>query len=181
AAGEVEQSVLERAQRVHVEIVAGLVEEQHVAAALEHLGQVQPIALAARELADALLLVAALEVERGDVGARLELPAADVEHVLAARDLLPHRLLAFEGVTALVDVGELHAVAEPQRPAVGRVLTDDHAEERRLAGAIRADDADDAAARQLEGEVVDEQAIAEGLADLRGLDDDVAEARPRGN
>src|SRR5262249_34983452 len=84
-------------------------------------------------------------------------------------------------VTALVDVGELHAVAEPQRPAVGRVLTDDHAEERRLAGAIRADDADDAAARQLEGEVVDEQAIAEGLADLRGLDDDVAEARPRGN
>src|SRR5207249_4296593 len=148
AAREVEQAVLEGTQRVHVEIVAGLVEEQHVAAALEHLGQVQAIALAARELADALLLVAALEVERGDVGARLQLPAANVEDVLAARDLLPHRLLAVEGVTTLVDVGKLHAVADPQRAAVGRVLAGDHAEERRLAGTIGPDDADDATAGQ---------------------------------
>ena len=57
AAGELQQRVLERAQRVHVEVVGRLVEQQHVAAALEHLGQVQPVALAARELADLLLLV----------------------------------------------------------------------------------------------------------------------------
>ena len=47
-AGEAEQRVFERAQGVDVEIVGGLVEQQHVAAAAQQLGQVHPIALAAR-------------------------------------------------------------------------------------------------------------------------------------
>ena len=64
AAGELLEAVLEGAQRVDVEVVGGLVEQQHVAALLEHLGQVDAVALAAREHADLLLLVAALEVER---------------------------------------------------------------------------------------------------------------------
>ena len=63
AAGEVEQRLLERAQRVDVEVVRRLVEQQHVAAALQQLREVDAVALAARELADRLLLVAAAEVE----------------------------------------------------------------------------------------------------------------------
>jgi hypothetical protein len=39
APGEVVQRVLEGAQRVDVQIVRGLIEEQDVAAALEQLGQ----------------------------------------------------------------------------------------------------------------------------------------------
>ena len=49
----------------------------------------------------------------------------------------------------------------------------------RLAGAVRADDADDAAGRQVERQVVDQQRVAEALAQVLGLDHDVAEARPR--
>src|SRR3712207_7404899 len=49
AAGEVEERLLERAQRVDVEVVRRLVEEQDVAAALEQLGQVDAVALAARQ------------------------------------------------------------------------------------------------------------------------------------
>ena len=54
---------LERAQRVDVEVVRRLVEQQDVAARLEQLGEVDPVALAARQLADHLLLVGAAEVE----------------------------------------------------------------------------------------------------------------------
>ena len=68
AAGELQERVLERAQGVDVEIVGGLVEEEEVPAAFQELREVHTIALAARQLADALLLIAALEVERGDVG-----------------------------------------------------------------------------------------------------------------
>jgi hypothetical protein len=39
AAGEVEQGLLERAQRVHVEVVRGLVEEEQVAAGLRSLAR----------------------------------------------------------------------------------------------------------------------------------------------
>ena len=59
AAGEVEQRVLQRAQRVHVQVVGRLVQQQQVAAAAQQLGQVQPVALAAGEVADPLLLVGA--------------------------------------------------------------------------------------------------------------------------
>ena len=41
AAGEVDERLLERAQRVDVEVVGRLVEQEQVAAALQQLGQVQ--------------------------------------------------------------------------------------------------------------------------------------------
>ena len=64
AAGEILQRLFERAQRIDVEIVGRLVEQQHVGAGLEHLGEMHAVALAARERADLLLLIGALEIER---------------------------------------------------------------------------------------------------------------------
>ena len=66
-------------------------------------------------------------------------------------------------------------------PPSTSILAGDHAEERRLARAVRADDADDPAGRQVEGEVLHEQAVAEALLDVLGADDDVAEARAGGD
>src|SRR5258708_1345672 len=63
AAAELQERVLERAQRVDVEVVGRLVEEQQIAAALEELGEMDAVALTAREVLDLLLLVRALEVE----------------------------------------------------------------------------------------------------------------------
>src|SRR2546423_944499 len=51
-----------------VEVVGGLVDQTPFPAPPQHLGQVNPVALAARKLADPLLLVGALEVQAGDVG-----------------------------------------------------------------------------------------------------------------
>ena len=83
-----------------------------------------------------------------------------------------------EGVAVLVDVGDHDRVADPQRAAVGRLLADDHAEERGLAGAVGPDDADDAAGRQPEAHVLEQEAVAVSLGDVLGLDDEVAEVGP---
>ena len=67
--GEVQQRFLERAQRVDVEVVGRLVEQQQVGARLQQLRQMHAIALAARQRADLALLRRALEVEPGAIGA----------------------------------------------------------------------------------------------------------------
>ena len=82
----------------------------------------QAVALAARELADLLLLVGAAEVERRGVLARVDPAVADLDLVGAAGDLLPDRVVVVERVARLVDVGELDGVADPQRAAVGLLL-----------------------------------------------------------
>ena len=56
-AGKRQQGLLERAEGIDVEVVGRLVEEQQVAARAQELGHVQPVALAARQLRDLLLLV----------------------------------------------------------------------------------------------------------------------------
>ena len=67
AAGEFEQRVLQARQRLHVQVVGRLVQQQQVAALLEGERQVHPVALAAGHDPGRLLLVRALEPERGHV------------------------------------------------------------------------------------------------------------------
>jgi hypothetical protein len=56
AAGELEQRVLQRAQRLDVEVVRRLVEEEQVAALLEGQREVEAVALTTGEHAGLLLL-----------------------------------------------------------------------------------------------------------------------------
>jgi hypothetical protein len=101
--------------------------------------------------------------------------------VLAAGDLLPDVFSgSIEGVAALVDIGQLDRLADADGAAVGLLLAGDHAEQGGLAGAVGADDADDAAGRQAEGHVLEQQAVAVGLATPFGLDDDVPRRGPGG-
>ena len=181
AAGKAQQRLLQRAQRLDVQIVGGLIEQQHVAAGAQHLGEVHAVALAAGELADQLLLLRALEVEAADVAARGRLVVADLDHVEAAGDLLPDGLLVIERLARLVDVGQAHRRADADLAGIGCFGAGEHAEQRGLAGAVRADDADDAAARQVEAEVVDQQPLAVALAQaLRPRSPDRRDARPAG-
>src|SRR5262245_49774196 len=124
------------------------------------------VALAAREHPHLLLLIRALEVEGRTIGARIDLALAERQHVETAGDFLPHGLFAVEAVARLVHVAELHRLADLDRTLVGALLTGDHAEKRGLAGAVRTDDADDTARRQLEGEIVDQEIVAESLRKL---------------
>ncbi len=58
---------------------------------------------------------------------------------------------------------------------VGLLLAGDHAEQRGLAGAVGTDDAHDAARRQLEGEIVDQEIVAEALGQALEVDHVLAE------
>ena len=122
AARELQQRVFERAQGFDVEVVGRFVEQQHVAALQQGLRHVQAAAFTARQRADQLLLVGALEVEAADVGARLDLHLADGDDVAAAGHFLPDVLVAVQRVAALVHVGDLHRVADvaPRRCRASR-------------------------------------------------------------
>jgi hypothetical protein len=176
AAREGQQAVLQRAQRVDVEVVRRFVQQQHVAAATEHLGQQHAVPFPTREPSDLLLLVAALEAEAGHIGTGVQLAAPDDQAIRTTGDLLEDGCLTRQGLSGLVDVGEDHARPDRQRPVVRLLFTDDHPEQRRLPRTVRTDDADDAAARQRKGETVDEQAVAVRLDDAVGLDDLVPQA-----
>src|SRR5690606_31150569 len=98
AAREVQQRFLEGAQRLDVEVVRRLVQQQHVAARAKQLREMDAVALAAGEKPHLLLLVRSLEVEPADIGARRRLVVADAQNVLPFADLLPDSLLVVEGV-----------------------------------------------------------------------------------
>src|SRR6185437_9162695 len=150
AARIIEQRLLQRAQRIDIEIVGRLVEQEEVGAFLQHLCEMHAVALAAGELPHLFLLVGAAEIEQRAIGAARDLAAAEIDLVLAARDLLPHGVTGPKRVARLVDVAELNRVADAELAAVGRLLLRHHAEQRRFAGAVRTDNPDNAARRQPE-------------------------------
>src|SRR2546428_4257115 len=179
AAGKVEERLLERAQRVHVEIVRRFVQQQHVAAGAQELREMHTVPFAAREISHFLLLIGAAEVEGRGVRPRIPSPRPDLDALLAAGDLFPHVLRGVERVAALRDVRELDRLADAQRPCVDLLLSSDEPEECGLARAVRADDADDAAAREREAQVIEQELVAVRLADALRFDDDVTEPRSR--
>src|SRR5690625_148008 len=66
AAGKLQERFLKRSQSIDIQIVRRLVKKQQVSARLEHLCQMNPVALTARKLPHLLLLVSSLEVESTD-------------------------------------------------------------------------------------------------------------------
>ena len=76
------------------------------------------IALAARELTHLLLLVRAAEIEQRAIGTARHLAAPEVDFLLAARDLLPHRVGRNQRVTGLIDIAELRGLADSEPTAV---------------------------------------------------------------
>src|ERR1700688_3966140 len=174
AAGEIEQRLFERAQRVDVEVVGRLVEPEQGRAALPHLGEMHAVALAAGELANLLLLVRALEVEGADIRSAVHLALAERDDVVAAGDFLPDVFLAVERVARLIDIAKLNALADLDRARVRLLLAGDHAEQWRPAGTVGSDDADDAARRQLERELVDQHPVAVAFAEIDDVNDVLA-------
>src|SRR5262249_16052886 len=132
AAGELQQGVLQARQGLDVEVVGRLVQQQQVAALLEGERQVHPVALAAGHDHGRLLLIRALEPERGHVGAAGDLDVADADMRLAVRDHLPHVLMRVDAAAGLVNVGDRDRLADPDIAGVRLLLADDHLEQRVL-------------------------------------------------
>src|SRR5690606_37338386 len=67
------------------------------------------------------------------------------------------------------------------RPCIGLLLPRQHPEQGGLARAIRSDDTDNAAGRQLEGQIFDQNLVAIALSQALDLDDDIAQPLAGGN
>ena len=79
----------------------------------------------------------------------------------------------------MVDIAEIDAVADADLAAIRLLLAGQHAEQRRLAGAVRPDHPDNAAGRQREAQALDQQPVVIALAQILDLDDGGAEPLPR--
>ena len=88
AAGEVDQRLLQHPHRGHVEVVGRLVQQQQVAAAAEHFGQVDAVPLAARTFAHLLLLLRTAEIEPRHVRPGVDRDVAQLDPVRAVGDFL---------------------------------------------------------------------------------------------
>ncbi len=105
---------------------------------------------------------------------------AEFDLLLAAGDLFPDRFVGVE-IATLVEISEFDGLTDADGAAVRLLLAGNHAKEGRFAGAVRADDADDAAGGEAEGHVFDEEFVPVGLAHPFGFDNDVAEAGAGGD
>ena len=170
-ARELEQRFLQAFHGLGVEVVGGLVKKQQVSALRKRKGEVQTVSFAAGEHVGGLLLIGALEAECGNVGAARNLGFANHHVVKAAGNDFPDILVAVKAGAHLIDVGDLRGFADFQRARGGLLKANDHLKQGRLANAVRANDADDAVARQIEGQVVNENAVAESFVQVFGGDD----------
>ena len=64
-------------------------------------------------MAHLFLLVGAGEIESGHIGPGIDLPVAELRSFLPVGNDLPDRLLRVEGIAALVHIGQLHGLADP--------------------------------------------------------------------
>src|SRR5690606_36998032 len=75
-------------------------------------------------------------------------------------------------------VSDLHGLTDAELTTVRLLVTGQHAKQGGLAGAIGTYHANDAAARQLKTQVIDQQTIAKALAQRASFDDGIAQPRP---
>ncbi len=138
AAGEALQRLFERAQRLDVEVVGRFVEQRDVAALLQHLGEMDAVTLTARQLADLLLLVLALEVECADIGTRAQSSCLPKRNTSSLSEISSQTILVgVEIVAALVDIAELDRLADLDRAAIRLFVAGDQLELGRLALAVK--------------------------------------------
>ena len=179
-AREVQKGFFQGPEGFHVQIVGRLIQQQHVAALFQQLGQVQAVALTTGQVANPLLLVAALEVEAANVGSRRRLVVAHLDDIVAVREFLPDGFAAVQ-ISHLVHVGQFHGFADGDVARIRFVETGDHLEQGGFTGTVAADDAHDGTGRYAEGHVFIQQSVTEGLADTVHLDHLVAQPWTRRN
>src|SRR5690606_22393631 len=84
-----------------------------------------------------VLLVSALEVVGAAISTAVHLVLAELDDVIAAGNLLPDALVRVEMIPALIDIAEMHRLADADHTRIRLLLSGDHLEDRRLARAVR--------------------------------------------
>ncbi len=77
----------------------------------------------------------------------------------------------------MIDIAHDDMIADRERAVIGLFLTRQHTEQSRLTRAIGPNHADNAAAWQLERQIIDQKPLAIALPQALGIDDDIAKPR----
>jgi hypothetical protein len=162
-AGKGPQRVLERLAALDVEMVGGLIEDQHVGCRLHEHRQRQAPALAAGQAAQRLLGLLAGEQEAPKQRARLA--RAQARRALRG---VEHALLRWptgaQLVRVLGEVTDLHVVARAELARRERPAARERLDQRRLAGAVRAHERDVLAALEPQLGVLEQDEVRAALA-----------------
>ena len=118
-AGEVDECLLQRAERVDVEVVRRLVQQKQVAASCRSFARWTRLRSPPERSSTSFCWSPPRKLNRADVLPRVHLALAEQDRVLAAGDLLPDGVRALERVADLVDVRELDRLADSSSPPSG--------------------------------------------------------------
>ena len=168
-AGELGQIVLQDGERLHVQIVGGLVQQQDVGRAHQDAQQIQPAPLAAGQPSDG----GELEVGREQEplhhlrGGHTALPGAQLGGDFV--DVVVGALIGIQLPALLGEVADAHRAAEVDAAGVGRQRAGDQVQQRALARAVSADDAHAVVPQDCVGKIADDGFVPEGLGDVLQL------------
>ena len=84
ATDEVEDRFYECSQGIDIEVVGRFVEQKHVATSSEEFRQMDAVPFTTGQIADFLFLIGSLEIELGDIGARVESLATHLEPIVTS-------------------------------------------------------------------------------------------------
>src|SRR5207249_3371811 len=145
-----------------VEVVRRLVEDEQVVVLGDELREGEARAFPAAELADAAVDRVPPEPEAAEEAPRPGLRRRRIPH---AADLLEEGAGEVELLRLLREVADLQVLAPEHGSRIRLLASDQDLEEGRLPGAVRTDEADLVALRELEVDVREEEAAAVGLRD----------------
>ena len=91
---------LQSAHCIHIQIIGGFIKQKHIGFFLKHTRKMHAVSLSAWQHGSFFLLIAAGEVEARNIGARVDLPLAELNDIQPIGDNLPYGLLWVEVVTA---------------------------------------------------------------------------------
>ena len=164
-----------------IEAVDRLVEDQQLGVAEQAAGDAEALAHAERVAADLVVGPAAEAdaLERGvdaAVGALVARRGVDVQ-VLAAGEMAVEARLLDDRADARQRLRAVVLAEQADRAAGGLREPEQQPDQRRLAGAVGAEEAEGAAARHLEVDVLEGGAVAEALPEALGVDGQIGHGR----
>src|SRR5690606_21120413 len=169
-AAVLDQAVFQHLQRFHVEVVRGLVQHQQVRRLREQPREDHAIAFAAGEGTHFRHGTLGGEQEAAQVADHVPRLAVDEDVVATVADGFRHGLVRVEVAAELVEVTDFQVRAVLDRAGVGHDLAQHDAQQRALADAVVADQADPVAAHHFQRQAVDELFAAEAVVNVVQLD-----------
>ena len=160
SAFEGQQHFFEQLQGFNVQIVGRFVEDQQVRRLAEQLGQQQARTLTTRQRLDRRAGALRAEQEIAQVAENVAALTVDVDEVATFGHVVDHGLFQIELVTQLVEIGDLKVGTDVHRTAGGLQAVEHQLEQRGLAGAVGAQQANAVFALQDHGEILDQHRAA---------------------